>query len=133
MAATTTEHIRSRVLANVGALDIVTEQVLINAVSLQPVEEKCLDPPGKIRTHLYIGSRETEGCLLALQQAGITHILQAGGELRPTHPHKFTYKHLSVGDEEDEDMVAVFRDAFAFIDDGRKSGGPSPDAHCRLR
>lgn len=43
----------------------------------------------------------------------------------PSHPQEFTYKHLSVGDEEDEDLVAVFKEAFDFIDEGRKSGGHS--------
>jgi hypothetical protein len=125
--ATTTEHIRDRLFAKA---DVVAENFTEGpelAVSLQPKaaeqqEERCLDPPGKIRRHLYIGSRETECCLSALQAAGITHILQAGGELRPSFPEQFTYKKLSVSDEEDEDLVAVFKEAFDFIDEGRKSG-----------
>lgn len=123
MTATTTEHIRSRVLANVGAVSF-EDGVSATVVSeQQPAdEERCIDPPGKIRRHLYIGSRETESCLAALKKVGVTHILQAGGELRPSYPGQFVYKHLSVGDEEDEDLVACFREAFDFIDEGRKSG-----------
>lgn len=99
MIATTTEHIRSRVLANVPAVSI-DEGLSAKVVSKQqPVEDdKCLDPPGKIRNHLFIGSRETECCLAALKENGITHILQAGGELRPSFPDQFVYKHLSVGE-----------------------------------
>jgi hypothetical protein len=82
----------------------------------------CSDPPCKLRAGLFIGSRETEASLAALQAAGITHVLQAGAELAPSHPAHFTYKKLSVSDEEDEDLVAVFKVAFDFIDEGRKSG-----------
>lgn len=89
--------------------------------SEQPAQA-CIDPPGRIRSNLYIGSKETEASFSALQAAGITHILQAGGELRPSHPEQFVYKHLSVSDEEDEDLVAAFKEAFAFIDEGRKKG-----------
>lgn len=98
MATTTTEHIRSRVLANVAAVDI--DDGLSNVLFEQqtPNDDRCIDPPGKIRRHLYIGSRETECCLSALKTAGISHILQAGGELRPTFPHHFDYKRLSVGE-----------------------------------
>lgn len=99
MMATTTEHIRSRVLANVAAIssdDGFSQTVLFDQQAAD--EEKCLDLPGRIRRHLYIGSRETECCLSALKKAGITHILQAGGELHPSFPHQFVYKRLSVGE-----------------------------------
>jgi hypothetical protein len=126
--ATTTEHIRDRLFAKADVVAANFTEGPDAAVNLQPTAaeqpeaERCLDPPGKIRRHLYIGSRETESCLSALQAAGITHILQAGGELQPSFPEQFTYKKLSVSDEEDEDLVAVFKEAFDFIDEGRKSG-----------
>uniref|UniRef100_A0A383WFK4 Protein-tyrosine-phosphatase n=1 Tax=Tetradesmus obliquus TaxID=3088 RepID=A0A383WFK4_TETOB len=126
--ATTTDHIRDRLFAKADVVADSFTEGPVAAVSLQPKaaeqqnEERCLDPPGKIRRHLYIGSRETESCLSALQAAGITHILQAGGELGPSHPAQFTYKKLSVSDEEDEDLVAVFKEAFDFIEDSRSSG-----------
>jgi hypothetical protein len=82
----------------------------------------CSDPPCKLRAGLFIGSRETEASLAELQAAGITHVLQAGAELAPSHPAHFTYNKLSVSDEDDEDLVAVLREAFDFIDKGRKSG-----------
>ncbi|KAF6263441.1 protein-tyrosine phosphatase-like protein [Scenedesmus sp. NREL 46B-D3] len=82
----------------------------------------CNDPPCKLRAGLFIGSIESEASLAALQAAGITHILQAGAELAPSHPEQFIYKRLSVSDEEDEDLVAVLKEASEFIDEGRKSG-----------
>jgi hypothetical protein len=135
MATTTTEHIRNRVLGNHPAVALSGSPSLLNDFAVPPAdafllsattgseEQPCLDPPGKIRSNLYIGSKEAEGCLGALQAAGITHILQAGGELRPSFPGQFEYKHLSVSDEEDEDLVEAFKEAFAFIDEGRKKGG----------
>jgi hypothetical protein len=95
--------------------------------------EEYIDSPGLIRQGFFIGSRETEACLPALQRAGITHILQAGGELRPSHPGRFRYKHLSLGDEEDEDLVSVFDDAFTFIDEGRKAGVLRLHLHLHLQ
>eukprot|EP00775_Hariotina_reticulata_P009813 gene9813-9971_t len=123
---TTTEHLRNRVLAGAEVLHSFTSSLGVPLIAVPEgdafEDDKCLDPPGKIRNHLYIGSKETERCLTALQAVGITHILQAGGELRPTFPDNFVYKHLSVGDEDDEDLVAEFKDAFEFIEEGRKQG-----------
>lgn len=76
MAATTTEHIRSRLVANVASPESITQHVVFEVQPKAEDDQICIDPPGKIRTHLFIGSRETENCLPALQAAGITHILQ---------------------------------------------------------
>lgn len=136
MAATTTDHLRNRMLGDHPAVRLASvtlptglgspadEESLLPAPPKQGTssEQPCLDPPGRIRANLFIGSRETENCLAALQAAGITHILQAGGELVPSFPDNFAYKHLSVSDEEDEDLVEAFKEAFAFIDEGRKKG-----------
>ncbi|WIA16668.1 hypothetical protein OEZ85_013331 [Tetradesmus obliquus] len=92
-------------------------------VKRSPAPAPCSDPPCKLRAGLFIGSRETEASLAELRAAGITHVLQAGAELAPSHPAHFTYKKLSVSDQEDEDLVAVFQEAFDFIDEGRMSGG----------
>lgn len=133
MATTTTEHIRNRVLgdhpavnraASVSApVDSVPAEAFLLSATTGSEEQPCLDPPGKIRSGLYIGSKETECCLGVLQAAGITHILQAGGELQPSFPSRFVYKHLSVSDEEDEDLVEAFKESFTFIDEARKKGG----------
>lgn len=127
MTTTTTEHIRDRILGDrlasvtLGQTTVPTDAFLLSATT-GGEEQPCIDPPGRIRANLFIGSRETESSLGALQAAGITHILQAGGELQPSFPDKFVYKHLSVSDEEDEDLVEAFKEAFAFIDEARKKG-----------
>ena len=134
MATTTTEHIRQRVLGDHPAVHIGSagseaalgglppaEAFLLSATTGSE-EQPCIDPPGRIRNNLFIGSRETENSLGALQAAGITHILQAGGELTPSFPGQFVYKHLSIGDEEDEDIVEAFKESFEFIDEARKKG-----------
>lgn len=132
MATTTTEHIRNRVFGDhvhaispgsaVLAGGVPADAFLLSATTCSE-EQPCIDPPGKIRNNLFIGSKETEGSLGSLQAAGITHILQAGGELRPSFTGQFEYKHLSIGDEEDEDIVEAFKESFAFIDEARKKGG----------
>lgn len=136
MSTTTIEHIRQRVLpalaegASFSAQLLPVPDVLQPAPAQQPwqamgssaEQQRCLDPPCRIRAHLLIGSRETEASASALQAAGVTHVLQAGGELTPSHPGLFAYKHLSLGDEDDEDIVAAFQEAFDFIENGRGKG-----------
>eukprot|EP00882_Tetradesmus_deserticola_P001541 GHRQ01001663.1.p1 GENE.GHRQ01001663.1~~GHRQ01001663.1.p1 ORF type:complete len:239 (+),score=51.99 GHRQ01001663.1:131-847(+) len=82
----------------------------------------CNDPPCMLRAGLFIGSSETETNLAALRAVGITHILQAGAELAPSHAEQFMYKKLQLSDEEDEDLISVSQEACDFINDGRKSG-----------
>lgn len=130
--STTTEHLRERVLANTAALSFEDQHrapLVVEPAAKrssggggQPEAPACIDPAGKIRQNLFIGSRESEASLADLQRNGVTHVLQAGGELRPSFPDAFAYKHLSVSDEEDEDLIAACRDAFPFIEEGRKKG-----------
>lgn len=82
----------------------------------------CIDPPSKVISGVFIGSRDSESSLAALQQAGVTHVLQCGVELKPSHEGLFVYKQLAVSDTETEDIVGVFREAFDFIDKARKTG-----------
>jgi hypothetical protein len=83
----------------------------------------CIDPPCLVIPGLYIGSAEAERCKHALSSIGITHILQVGGELACSHNAHFNYKRLAVSDEEKEDLIGTFREAFPFIDAGREAGG----------
>lgn len=111
----------------------LSESVLLTAHAPPQPTTSSTDAPCCVSFCLWIGSRETEACLPALQRAGITHILQAGGELRPSHPGRFRYKHLSLGDDEEEDLVSVFDDAFTFIDEGRKAGVLRLHLHLHLQ
>lgn len=82
----------------------------------------CQDPPNQLRSDLFIGSRDTERHLAALKAAGVTHVLQCGVELLPSHPQHFTYQHLACSDTETQDIVSLFQQAFEFINEGRKKG-----------
>jgi hypothetical protein len=91
--------------------------------SRQQLAAACLDQPCQLRGNLYIGSKDAEQNIAALEAAGITHVLQAGVELAPSHPTgHFQYQQLVCSDTETQDIVSLFRDAFEFIDAGRKRG-----------
>lgn len=89
---------------------------------LQQLDAGCSAPLSKLRNNLYIGSRDVEQDLAALQAAGVTHILQAGVELAPSHPGQFAYEHLTCSDTETQDIISLFQTAFRFIDEGGKQG-----------
>ena len=108
----------AKLMTTACSLDLIPE----NRHSVHDVDDTCIDPPCKVREGLYIGSLEAEKCLKALRTAKITHILQVGGELRPSHPEAFTYKRLVVGDDEKEDLIGCFSQAFEFIEMALKSG-----------
>lgn len=82
----------------------------------------CIDPLTEVIPGVFIGSKDSESSLSALLKAGVTHILQCGVELKPSHGGRFVYKQLSVCDKEVEDIVSVFREAFEFIDVARETG-----------
>eukprot|EP00775_Hariotina_reticulata_P006465 gene6465-6693_t len=72
--------------------------------------------PCLIRPSLYLSSLRTEVYKDLLDEFGITHILQVGKELRPTHPKSYTYLQLPVWDMPEQDIVGCFPAAFTFID-----------------
>ncbi|KAI8476284.1 MAG: protein-tyrosine phosphatase-like protein [Monoraphidium minutum] len=79
--------------------------------------------PDLVVEGLYLSSCATEECLDALQQSGITHILQAGAGLWPTHPGRFTYLSLPLYDKASADLVSCLPEALAFIDGALNAGG----------
>lgn len=82
------------------------------------------DPPCQLRSNLFIGSADTEAALSrAAAGSSISHILQVGVELQPTHPQQFRYAQLACSDTETQDIVGLFSQAFQFIDEGRNNGG----------
>lgn len=82
----------------------------------------CSDLPCKLRDGLYIGSKDTEAYLHVLTAFDITHVLQVGGELGPTHVGLLAYHKLVVSDHDAEDLISSFGPAFQFIDQGRARG-----------
>jgi hypothetical protein len=120
----------SMVYVTTGPSKVITTTCSLDSVSVpenqavgeHEVDDLCIDPPCKVRDGLYIGSVEAEKCLKALRTANITHVLQVGGELRASHPDVFTYKRLVVSDEEKEDLIGSFSEAFEFIEMALKTG-----------
>lgn len=81
------------------------------------------DKPCFICPGLYLGSWQTESDSTCLKLHGITHILQVGRELFPSHADVFVYKHIPVYDMEAQDIVVHLRDCFNCIDEAREKGG----------
>lgn len=54
--------------------------------------------------------------------------LQAGVELRPTHPKHYTYLQLPLYDMPEQDIVAAFPAAFRFIESAMEGGRRSAQA-----
>lgn len=79
--------------------------------------------PQMVRPHLYISSMRTELYRELLESNGITHILQVGIELQPSHPQHFQYLQLPIADWPEQDIVSSFPAAFDFIDAGMDGGG----------
>lgn len=83
-----------------------------------------IDPnAAAIRPNLWLGGSSNEKDADDLQSKGVTHILQVGRELSPTHPDKFQYLRISIDDHEQEDIVKYFPRSMKFIHDAINSGG----------
>jgi hypothetical protein len=54
---------------------------------------------------------------------GITHILNAAASLDSVFANQFVYLRSELDDDEDEDVVASFEEAFRHIEDAKTSGG----------
>nr|Q39491.1 RecName: Full=Dual specificity protein phosphatase [Chlamydomonas moewusii]CAA54910.1 tyrosine phosphate [Chlamydomonas moewusii] len=75
--------------------------------------------PGK----LILSSCEVEESSELLTKLGVTHILQVGEELKPSHPGRFTYLSLPILDMEGQDIVALLPSCFQFLQQAQASGG----------
>ncbi|KAG2435576.1 hypothetical protein HYH02_011870 [Chlamydomonas schloesseri] len=87
-----------------------------------PIQADTRDTLCEIARGLYLSSCHLEAQRDTLKQANITHVLQVGTELTPTHPGLFLYKNIPVLDLEEEDLVKYFQECFRFIDAGREAG-----------
>ncbi|GIL62311.1 hypothetical protein Vafri_16590, partial [Volvox africanus] len=87
-----------------------------------PINLDTRDNLSQIVSNLYLSSCHLEAQKDVLIRKGVTHILQVGKELSPTHPTAFTYKHIPVYDLEEEDLVKYFPECFEFINAGRENG-----------
>jgi len=90
---------------------------------LQRPRSESYENPGEILPYLYVGGQVDAEDLPKLKSMGITHILNAAASLDSVHEDQFLYLRSDLDDDEDEDVVAAFDDAFAFIEDAKKNGG----------
>jgi len=77
----------------------------------------------QILPHLYLGNMFAAKNAALLEQNKISHVLVVGVELRKHFPEKFEYYHVSVDDEETEDLLSHFPQCFEFIKAGLDKGG----------
>jgi hypothetical protein len=94
---------------------------------LEEIEEAVDDQPQRADDGLFIGPWACERDLAALKRRGITHVLQVADGLFPTHPLELNYCVIRVVDEEDEDIVAHFPQAFAFIESAQRRSRAQAD------
>ncbi|KAF8069586.1 VH-PTP13 [Scenedesmus sp. PABB004] len=87
--------------------------------------------PDRVRERLFLGAQASEACAGVLDGLGITHVLQVGVELAPSHPGRYAYLSLPVYDVVEQDLVSLFPAAFSFIDAALASGG-AVLVHCAV-
>ncbi|GAB1600982.1 dual specificity protein phosphatase 19-like [Argonauta hians] len=77
---------------------------------------------GEIRPGLILGSQDVAQSLETLNKYKVTHILNLATGVENLYPEHFTYKSIQLYDLPDTKIIDVFDEAFAFIDEGRRSG-----------
>ncbi|GFR50818.1 hypothetical protein Agub_g13093 [Astrephomene gubernaculifera] len=82
-----------------------------------------LNNPQLIIPGLLISSFQFETIELELREQGVTHILQVGIELHPSHSGKFEYLQVPIQDVEGVDLVAQLPRMLRFIDEAIAKGG----------
>eukprot|EP00798_Chlamydomonas_sp_ICE-L_P016100 gene16100-22242_t len=80
------------------------------------------EQPSKILDNMFLSGQGVERDRQVLDKYGITAILQVGLELKPSHLHRYVYKHIPVVDLEEEDLVSFFEECINFIHEGRQKG-----------
>ncbi|KAG2487860.1 hypothetical protein HYH03_013576 [Edaphochlamys debaryana] len=82
-----------------------------------------LNSPQAVLPGLLISSFSVETSESTLKRQGVTHIVQVGIELHPSHLGKFKYLTVPVQDTEGADLVGQLQPILEFIDAARASGG----------
>ncbi len=77
----------------------------------------------KICDRLYLGNLKAAQDARALREAGITHILQVGEGIAPSHPKQFVYKEIHIGDTANAQIIRHFPSAISFMQEGVRKGG----------
>lgn len=82
-------------------------------------------PLAWVRPGLLLSSASAERDATLLKSTGVTHVLQCGVGLVPSHPQEqgqFTYLSLPLLDVVEQDLISCFPDAFAFIEGAFSAG-----------
>ncbi|EFJ43763.1 MAP kinase phosphatase 3 [Volvox carteri f. nagariensis] len=82
-----------------------------------------INNPQLIVPGLLISSFQFETIELQLREQGVTHIVQVGIELGPSHTGKFEYLHVPIQDVEGVDLIAQLPPVFQFMDSALAKGG----------
>jgi protein-tyrosine phosphatase len=102
---------------------IVNERRKSRAAYLLRPRSESYENPGEILPYLYVGGQQDAEDLAKLKLMGITHILNAAASLDSVFANQFVYLRSELDDDEDEDVVASFEEAFRHIEDAKTSGG----------
>ncbi|GFR49755.1 hypothetical protein Agub_g11914, partial [Astrephomene gubernaculifera] len=80
-----------------------------------------------VRPNLLLGAAAHENDYALLREAGVTHILQVGSELRPSFHGRFQYLRIPLEDAEQQDIISVLPRCFAFIQEAHRQAAGNPD------
>lgn len=104
---------------------------LNDEVMNQKVYASAVNSPSMPARGLLISGYAFETMLRPLKEQNVRYILQVGKELRPSHGEPFKYLHIPIDDAEGADLISKLPEAFAFIDEGIKTGG-NVLVHCAM-
>ncbi|KAG1673569.1 hypothetical protein FOA52_003869 [Chlamydomonas sp. UWO 241] len=82
-----------------------------------------VDTAACVRPGLLLSGLTVEADAASLRQAGVSHVLQVGDGLSPSHPGQFQYLSLLLLDQDDADLVSLLPACCDFIDGGIRGGG----------
>ena len=102
---------------------IINERRRSRNTYLNRPRSESYENPGEILPYLYVGGQVDAEDLSKLKSIGITHVLNAAASLDTVHEEHFMYLRSDLDDDEDEDVVAAFDEAFRFIEDAKMIGG----------
>jgi len=86
----------------------------------------------QVAEHLYICNYETSCNKQALEESGITHIINCVYGLANRYPDDFVYKNIPLLDDPNEDIMPYIAEVNQFIDDAVKNFNGDVVIHCMM-
>ncbi|KNC96191.1 uncharacterized protein SPPG_08345 [Spizellomyces punctatus DAOM BR117] len=83
----------------------------------------CSSDLSQITPNLFLSGVGPAQNLTLLKENSITHILGIGLRLQPKFPNEVTYKHVSLEDDPQVNIMRYFPDTYRFIDEAVKANG----------